>query len=353
MTFSPNYIIHPWESLAEALLDRNMTQSEFAQRTWISEKHINQIINSKANITPDNAILFENVLWISMSFWNNLQKRHSETLAIIDAKNSIIQDLWILKEFNNCYKELVKNKILTETKDKVQKYIDLAKFFGISLLSNVEKIQQIAFRKNHKNKTDEYALAARLRLWYTKIEKNLPEFDAKKLHDTLPDLKNLLMSEDNFEEKINQMLLESWVAIVFSPYFKNTNVNWAVRRIWKNPLIQITDKWKNKDWICFTIFHEIWHILLHWKKDEFVEYENNYSDDPKETEANDFASELLIPKHIYDNFVWNAKFKLDDIEKFAKSQNIDKWIIAWRLAKDKYITWDEYRKFRKNQVLVW
>ena len=43
---SRDYIIHPGETLAEVMEDRDMTQRELAVRTGMSEKHISTVILS-------------------------------------------------------------------------------------------------------------------------------------------------------------------------------------------------------------------------------------------------------------------------------------------------------------------
>ena len=77
----PNYAIPPGETLRETLGPLGMTQAELAERTGRHKKTINEIITGKAAITAETALLFERVLGISASFWNNLERNYRETLA--------------------------------------------------------------------------------------------------------------------------------------------------------------------------------------------------------------------------------------------------------------------------------
>ena len=77
-SFFPNILIHPWISLKDILEAEDMTQKDLFLRTEISEKHISNIIQGKANITPDTALKLEKVFWISAEYWNNLQKAYDE-----------------------------------------------------------------------------------------------------------------------------------------------------------------------------------------------------------------------------------------------------------------------------------
>jgi len=69
-------LIHPWMSLKDVLEWENMTQSDLSLKTEISEKHISNIIKWKADITPETALKFHKVFWMSEDFWNNMQKSY-------------------------------------------------------------------------------------------------------------------------------------------------------------------------------------------------------------------------------------------------------------------------------------
>ena len=78
---SCDLIIHPGETLAEALEERNMTQSELAIRTGMSELFIEQVIKGQQDITPEFALKLEEAFGIESLFWMNLQKNYDRELA--------------------------------------------------------------------------------------------------------------------------------------------------------------------------------------------------------------------------------------------------------------------------------
>ena len=354
MTFLPDYAIHPWDSLLEALTDKKMTQAELSLRTGITEKHINQIINWKAPITSDTAILLENAIGISMTFWNNLQKDYDETIARLEAESAMQEELKLLPHFDLCYKELVKYNILEKIKDAAEKYKQLLSFYGVWSLLFLEKTESIAYRKTPWKSIDAYTLAWRLRLGTREFQKTkLPIFDEKKLKSSLPKLRKLNIMWSWFWSEVKTILSECGVWIVFSPYFSHTYVNWTARWMGNNPLIQLSMRGNSHDGLWFTLFHELAHILLHWKKDQFIDYEGEYDqNNPKEKEANDFASEILIPDDKYSAFVKKSDFSFEAIIEFSGNIEIDCWIVAWRLAKDRYISRPLANKFRKQIALT-
>ena len=70
LTFAPDYISPPGETLEDVLDDRGMTQAELAERTGLSRKTVNEIIKGKAPITPETALHLEHVFGIPARFWN-------------------------------------------------------------------------------------------------------------------------------------------------------------------------------------------------------------------------------------------------------------------------------------------
>lgn len=353
MSFTPDYVIHPGESLLEALSDRSMTQSELALRTGLTEKHINQIINGKSPISPDTAILLENALGISMTFWNNLQKNYDETLAKLEAESSMHEELKLLPQFDLCYKELVHYNFLEKLRDKVERYKQLLTFYGVWSLLYIKDTEAIAFRKTPRKSINIHALTWWLRLGIIDYQKKkLPVYDEKKLKNCIPELRKLFNKGLSSLNEIENILFECGVWIVVLPYFSQTYVSGVARWVWDNPLVQLSRRWNTLDGLFFTLLHELAHILLHGKKDQFIDYEWEYDENnPKEKEANDYASEILIPDDKYSFFIKKWSFSFDDIMAFSNFIDVDCWIVAWRLAKERYISRPVANKYRKQIAL--
>lgn len=73
---SNDFIIHPGETLAEVLKDREMSQKELAIRTGVTEKHISTVISGQENISSSFANKLEYALGIEKEFWINLQANY-------------------------------------------------------------------------------------------------------------------------------------------------------------------------------------------------------------------------------------------------------------------------------------
>jgi addiction module HigA family antidote len=79
--YAPDFVSPPGETLAEILEERNMSQSELAQRMGRPKKTINEIIKGKAEITIDTALQIELVLGTPARFWIERERLYREYLA--------------------------------------------------------------------------------------------------------------------------------------------------------------------------------------------------------------------------------------------------------------------------------
>jgi hypothetical protein len=121
------------------------------------------------------------------------------------------------------------------------------------------------------------------------------------------------------------------VAIVFVPSLPKTAVSGATR--WLTPtkaLIQLSLRYKTDDQLWFTFFHEAGHILLHGKKELFLEGMNGL-DPAKENEANEFAESELVPGKALLAFALGASLSKSGIKKFAQELQIAPGIVVGQL----------------------
>lgn len=92
------------------------------------------------------------------------------------------------------------------------------------------------------------------------------------------------------------MCQEAGVAVVYSLSLTKVPISGAARWVGGIPLIQITDRHRTNEHFWSTFYHAAGHILLHGKKDVFIEgFEGAEMDEQKEEEANNFARDYILP----------------------------------------------------------
>ena len=87
MVRSSSYIATPpGATIKEQLVDRGMTQKEFAARMDMSEKHISKLINGEVQLTSETSVRLEMVLGVPAKFWNNLEAIYRKKIIKAEAE---------------------------------------------------------------------------------------------------------------------------------------------------------------------------------------------------------------------------------------------------------------------------
>ena len=356
MGYYPNKAIFPGKILARSLEREGMTQKNLSERTGLSEKHLSQIINGEAPITVETALLLENALGGSASFWINLEKNFQETKARIERTLNLKKEAPLVKAFP--YSELVRLGFVEQTSNIDKKVENLWKFFGVNSLLSVQETESMAFavayRKRSSSKIKKEAIAAWLRCGELLSKKDkLPNYSESGLKQSLDKVKNLTTLEPkDFSSKAQEMLSENGVSLVYLPHFAGTGVSGAVRWLNDTPLIQLSLFGTYADMFWFNLFHELGHLLLHGKKDEFIIFEKGKGllpgNEDKEKEADEFASKELLPAKEYEEFLKKGDISKTAVSQFALSINRDPGIVEGRLCHDKLVKWNKPLGFRKQ-----
>ena len=352
MSYIPNKAIHPGYTLNKVLLGEGMTQKSLSERTGLSEKHISQIINGEASISVDTALLLENALVTPASFWINLEKNYQETKLRIERTEQIKKESSLLSKFP--YLELSKRGYVARTTDPTERVENLWKFFGVNSLEYIEKTEAVAYRKKDGLEVASELIATWLKCGEIDSKKvTLPEYSESKLKKSLLTLRSLSTeSPESYSKKIKQVLGEAGVSVVYVGYFPGSGVSGAMRWVNNNPVIQLSLYYKWADIFWFNLFHEIGHLLLHGKKEKFIEFDKGSSEvKGKEKEANEFASEILIPKKEYQEFI-NGPISKNSIIDFSRSLNILPGIIAGRLCHENRVLWNQVSSLRPRLELT-
>lgn len=342
--FTPNYAVPPGESLVELLDAIGLSQADLAERTGRPKKTINEIAKGKAAITPETALQLERVLGLPSSYWNALEQNYRAALARIEERQRLSQHIGWLSNFP--ITEMIKRRWINSQSDKVDLVEELLKFFGVASPEAWNEVwlrgkEATAFRKSSTHDSQELSLTA---TWLRKGELNGREvkckpFDAARFKAALAEIRNLI-SHDDINASLKSTITacaEAGVAVALVPEFPKLGICGATRWLSSDKaLIQLSLHYKRADQLWFSFFHEAGHILLHGKKDIFVE-QKKLPENLQEVEANNFASDFLIPPDQYRKFLSQRDFSPSTISEFAKSLRIAPGVVVGRLQHDKHI----------------
>lgn len=331
---TPDQISPPGATLAELLEGRGMTQAELAARTGRPKQHINEIVAGKAPITHDMAIQLERSLGAPAAFWNNREARYREHLARQAEHDRLSSQIEWLAQFP--VKEMTKWGWLKPVQDKVEQVRELLNYFGVASPVEWRDIwsnRQFAFRKSEAFESHLGALSAWLRRGEVVAREIASQpFDESRLRASLPKLRALTLAGEpsEFVPRITELCAAAGVAVVFVPELTGCRASGVTQ--WLTPekaLIQLSLRYKTDDHLWFTFFHEVGHILLHGKKDVFVEWDG--ADTDKEQQANRFAAESLIPAAQWKSIRSKGLYSKAAIRNFAASVGVAPGIVVGRL----------------------
>ena len=338
--YNPDFVTPPGESLLETLEVIGMSQAEFAERTGRPKKTINEIIRGKAMITPETALQFEKVLGVPASFWINREQNYQEWLAREQEKSNLEQQLSWIENFP--VKEMATMGWIEKCDNPLDTLNELLRFFGIASPQQWNAVTNdlsVAFRRSTAYKAEPEIISVWLRKGEIEAQNiECEPFDAEVFRNALDEIRLLTNeSPDIFVPKIRELCAKAGVAVVFVHELRKLRTNGATR--WLNPnkaLIQLSLLYKTDDHLWFTFFHEAGHILLHGKRDIFLEGDNQIND--KEDEANRFSADWLIPSSAYKDFhPRGSYFSKAEINRFAESVGIAPGIVVGRLQHDERI----------------
>ncbi len=328
----------PGDTLAEHIEFTGMSQAELAERMGRPKKTINEIIQGKAQITPETALQLERVVGIPATFWINLERNYRLRLAEIDEAETLVQAKEWAKRFP-CNAMKVKGWIAFDG-SSANAGKALLSFFNVASPEVYEKfyhgqVYATAYRMSEKNSKDPYAVAAWLRQGERQAELlQVHAFDRSAFEKTLMEIKKLVMSgADDFFPELQELCRQSGVKVVHTPCLPKALLHGSTRWVKGNPLIQLSNRLNRNDIFWFTFFHEAAHIIKHNKKDVFVEGMDYACDGKeKEAEADTFAEECLMSRKEEKEVMESGLFDKQDIKRFAEKFGTHPAIVAGRLA---------------------
>lgn len=349
--YTPDIVFHPGTTLNEKLEEMGMSRKEFALRTGKPEKTIIAVLKAESSLTPEMAILFENVTQIPAKFWINKQARYNEYVARLKQEEGIENSIEWAKQFP--YAEMAKCDWVPPTRKIEEKTINMFSFFGIASHNAWEKLYieselKVAAYTSLKQSHEPHAISAWLRqgeLSARQIE--APLFDLKKLKGNIPAMRELMKEQPvTFFEELQQLCLKAGVILLFTPKLPKVPLSGSTRWLNNTPLIQLTARYKKNDSFWFTFFHELGHIILHGKK--FISLENidfATADPDKEEEANQFAISQTFTIQQEKEVLGNKTITEQDILYYSSKFNTHPAMIIGRLQHDGYIHYSVGRQF--------
>lgn len=349
MPFQPDWVSPPGDTLADALEEQGLTQTDLAERTGYSRKHINDLMRGRAQISFDTASKLALVLHgASADFWiaRESQYRASilrrERLDELEGSTAWLSTLPLA--------DMLKLKWVRRFSHMGEQVEECLRYFAVASTDAWEKVWDAplaAFRASAKVEMKFGSVAAWLRHGEREAAGQRCEpFDKHQFITSLPKLRSLTRERNPvvFVAELQRSCNQVGVAVVFAPTPTGCPASGAVK--WLSPdkaLLMLSLRYKSNDHLWFSFFHECGHLARHGKKLLFLENTDTISEE-HEKEADAFARDLLIPPAEAAE-LRSLKSKAA-VESFASRIGVAPGIVVGRMQREKLLPWTHYNDLK-------
>ncbi len=315
--------------LKDYLEARDISQSEFATRMGVTQKHMNEILNGKTGITIEMAGNIERLTGISSSFIiaiENRRKIEENLLQKYGSKEELSKK--IKKQY--CVNELKKKEWL-RFKDEtniIQTCIDLLDFMRIKDFNVIPELEnKTLFKKTGED-------FAKLTLWIAHCDRitenqEVNEYTSSNFNKLIEEIKEYAYMADNYDPAEIQKILNKYgIYFCEEKALAGTKVRGCFKLRGKKPTIYTTKHYQAKDSFFFELFHELGHCKSDYNEaQKKVIFEGS---DEQENRADNFALETMIPKSVWKKI--EKDYSEENILNISKQYRIPISFIVGRLA---------------------
>lgn len=321
--------------LKDYLEYHKISQSDFADKLGITQKHINNILNENADISEDLMIAISLITDIDVNLITFVETKKK----LYNYLNNRFSNEKEINEFLNSFyiKEMEKMNWITlnDKTSYLQNAYDLLKYLNVRDFNIFEKYskEKIFFKKYDDSNLK------KVFLWIKRCDslienQNVSSYNSSNMVLLLNDLKKERTRPFN-KSSLIKLFNKHGLYLVIEEALKGTKIRGCTKVVGDNPAIYMTCYLKEKSSFYFALYHELGHVKSDYNKAKSKVIIDG--DDSLEKRANLFAANQMIDEKIYSEILEN----IDDKENICKENNIPLCFLYSRLAHDKRIKYTD------------
>ncbi|QOG03478.1 ImmA/IrrE family metallo-endopeptidase [Flavobacterium sp. MDT1-60] len=344
MSFEPNWVSPPGDTIRDILDEQNITISNFASQMGSSIEIINELIIGDKSINQKIASKLEAYLGVPEEFWLTREKQYRFHFEKIQSENKA----WL----SNLPFKFMNSNNWIENGDYLQSCLD---FFNVPSVRKWKdtyenEIQELSFRTSQTLNSDFASVAT----WLRRGEIIANQIECKPWNKTLfeislNEIKKLtrLKNPKDFLPKLVSICAEAGVAVAVVPTPPGCKASGATKFLNENKAILLLSfRYLTDDQFWFTFFHEAGHLILHKKTIHIEMYKDGVVNE-QENEANTFAAEFLVP-YTYHNELRDLRSNQKKIIKLACELGISAGIIIGQMQYLKIIDFKYLNSYKRR-----
>ena len=336
--YTPDHASPPGDLIQEHLEHLGISARELARRCGRSGKLMAEIAAGKAPVEPETALQLERVFDVPASIWTNMEAAY----RLHQAREAESRELETRYDWASAFplKELAERNLIVRPAAKSGQVRELLRFFGVGSMKaceeRMEELLQVDFRTSSAFQNSKPSLAAWLRIGECRAaEIETADYDREAFMRALREIRTLTpVTIDKALPDVVGKCAAAGVVFVLEKPLPKTSASGVSR--WLSPrkaLIQQSLRYKSDDHFWFTFFHECAHILLHSRKEIFIDMvKGPGSANPRqEAEANAWAADFLIPSAAMRKFMQTFTGTAEEVRRFATAQQVATGIVVGQL----------------------
>ncbi|MCV0384473.1 MAG: ImmA/IrrE family metallo-endopeptidase [Erythrobacter sp.] len=306
-TFTPDWFSKPGDSLRVLMLRQNLTAQDIASRLNGGMATLRGLLDGSSAVDKEHATALAGIAGGTPSFWLKRQEQYESALErAVDRATAVEADDWLMIPVPG---KKPKGRLTSEKhRDEVRRRL---KFFNVGTMdawqARYGKIcTNTLFRMTTAFDSDDGAVLMWLRDGELSSDLvSTKPWNPENLQDRLNAIRKLskLKRPEAFLPKLKELCAEAGVAVVAKKAPPGCRASGASRLVAPDKAMMLLSfRGRSDDTFWFTVFHEIGHLILHGAQ-TFVDADMGKHDvDESEREANEFASDLIVPRARREEF---------------------------------------------------
>lgn len=339
-------IFHPGIRLKEELKSRGISQKDFASIINVPPSRLSELIKGKRSMTLSLAEKIQNVFFIPMSEWIEMQAKYDVYVKSLNQESCEEYEATnLLAQYDDVIsvKTIMKDEGMAICSCKDQCELLQTKYqlpVPQVIKKQSESLINGCFKKSVKTGLDHRMITTWVVLarYASNVVMASGIFNRNQMKELVIELRKILHENNDTLTRVKIKLSE--YGIKFSVVKKVEHASIDGYSFFKDgvPSIVVTKRFDRIDNLAFSIMHELYHVYKHLNSEDngqrinLDEYDN---ESKEEKEANEFAANALIPPELWRTIPSAAvnPFAIQyTYTKWAEMKKLNKWIVLGRIS---------------------
>jgi HTH-type transcriptional regulator / antitoxin HigA len=348
-SFLPMWASPPGRTIQTRLDELGYGVPEFARSLGTSVQVAAGLLDGGESITLDLAGRLSRVIGASVEFWVNRDCQYRDGLMRVET------DRW-LEEIP--VREMAALGWISPKPDWESRVEECLSFFGVRDVDawheTYEPILSASrMRISPTVPARKTAVAAWLRKATVEADASVTEpWNPLLLEKNLPTAKSLTWNKDPgyFLPRLRGLLAASGVTLVVQRALPGCPVSGAARFLSPDrAMVAVSGRFLTDDQFWFTVMHEVGHLLLHGPQQTILDdpLSGSHTDSEEERQANQFASDLLLPPDVRgDDSPGGYTYR--SVISMARKAGVAPGIIVGQLQFESLIGYDQLNRLKRH-----